>query len=401
MTPKMREVVFMRYKTHKYFIAGRINLIQRSKIRELFERARKMENVISLGIGEPDFDTPENIKEAAKRALDEGWTHYTPNAGISEFREAIAEYYRHTYGMDVPMENVIVTAGAYEATYLSFETLLENGDEVIIPDPAFVCYVEDAKMAEAKSVRLPLREDNHFQPDPDELLDLITKRTRMIVINYPNNPTGATLDEEIAKAVADIAQDYNIYILSDEPYEHFIYGDAKHYPMLKYAPDNTILANSFSKTFAMTGWRLGFTIAPEQIIKDMIKLHAYVIGNVASFVQIAGIEALRSEESWKAVRRMKDIYNERRKIVLDYIQKMPYISALEPKGAFYVFANIKETGMKSEEFAEWLLNKAGVVVIPGTAFGKHGEGYIRISYATTKEKLIEALERIKKALEEL
>jgi len=391
----------MRYKRHRYFIAERINLIQRSKIRELFEKARKMENVISLGIGEPDFDTPQNIKEAAKRALDEGWTHYTPNAGIPELRQAISEYYKEMYNLDVSTDSIIVTAGAYEATYLAFETLLERGDEVIIPDPAFVCYAEDAKLAEAGIVRLPLREENGFQPDPDELLELITKRTRMIVVNYPNNPTGATIDEETVKAIADIAEDYNLYILSDEPYEHFLYEDAKHYPMLKYAPDNTILANSFSKTFAMTGWRLGFAIAPKEIIKDMIKLHAYVIGNVASFVQVAGIEALRSPKSWEAVEKMRQEYAERRKIVLDAIKEMSYISAFEPKGAFYIFANIKETGMTSEEFSEWLLEKAKVVVVPGTAFGKNGEGYVRISYATKKEKLIEAMERMKKVLEEI
>ncbi|HIP89290.1 MAG TPA: aminotransferase class I/II-fold pyridoxal phosphate-dependent enzyme [Thermococcus paralvinellae] len=391
----------MRYKKRRYFIAGRISLIQRSKIRELFEKARKMENVISLGIGEPDFDTPQNIKDAAKKALDEGWTHYTPNAGIPELRQAISEYYKERYNLDILPDSVIVTAGAYEATYLAFETLLEREDEAIIPDPAFVCYAEDAKLAEAKIVRLPLREENGFQPDPDELLELITKRTRMVVLNYPNNPTGATLDEDIAKAVADIAEDYNLYILSDEPYEHFLYDGAKHYPMLKYAPDNTILVNSFSKTFAMTGWRLGFTIAPKDIIKDMVKLHAYVIGNVASFVQVAGIEALRSPKSWEAVEKMKQRYAERRKIVLDAIKKIPYISAFKPKGAFYVFANIKETGMTSEEFSEWLLDKAKVVVIPGTAFGKNGEGYVRISYATKKEKLIEAMKRIKEALEEL
>ncbi|NJE08610.1 aminotransferase class I/II-fold pyridoxal phosphate-dependent enzyme [Thermococcus sp. M39] len=391
----------MRYKRHRYFIAERISLIQRSKIRELFEKARKMENVISLGIGEPDFDTPQNIKDAAKKALDEGWTHYTPNAGIPELREAISEYYKERYNLDVPADSIIVTAGAYEATYLAFETLLEKGDEVIIPDPAFVCYAEDAKLAEAGIIRLPLKEENGFQPDPDELLELITKRTRMIVINYPNNPTGATIDEETAKAIADIAEDYNLYILSDEPYEHFLYDGAKHYPMLKYAPDNTILANSFSKTFAMTGWRLGFAIAPKDIIRDMIKLHAYVIGNVASFVQVAGIEALRSPKSWEAVEKMRQEYAERRKIVLNAIKEMPYISAFEPKGAFYIFANIKETGMTSEKFSEWLLEKAKVVVIPGTAFGKNGEGYVRISYATKKEKLIEAMERIKKALEEI
>ncbi|AAL80646.1 aromatic amino acid aminotransferase [Pyrococcus furiosus DSM 3638] len=385
----------------KYFMAHRIGVIQRSKIRELFERASKMENVISLGIGEPDFDTPNNIKEAAKRALDEGWTHYTPNAGIPELREAIAEYYKKFYGIDVEVDNVLVTAGAYEATYLAFETMLEQGDEVIIPDPAFVCYVEDAKLAEAKPIRLPLREENDFKPDIDELLERITKRTRMIVINYPNNPTGAVLDKETAKAIADVAEDYNIYILSDEPYEHFLYDDAKHYPMIKFAPDNTILANSFSKTFAMTGWRLGFVIAPTQIIREMIKLHAYIIGNVASFVQVAGIEALRSKESWKAVEEMRKEYNERRKLVLQRLRKMPYIKVREPKGAFYVFPNISETEMSSEEFSEWLLEKAKVVVIPGTAFGENGEGYVRISYATSREKLIEAMDRIEKALEEI
>ncbi|AMM53617.1 aminotransferase class I/II-fold pyridoxal phosphate-dependent enzyme [Pyrococcus kukulkanii] len=385
----------------KYFIATRMGLIQRSKIRELFERASKMKGVISLGIGEPDFDTPANVKEAAKRAIDEGWTHYTPNAGIQELREAIVEYYKKFYDVDVEIDNVIVTAGAYEATYIAFETLLEQGDEVIIPDPAFVSYVEDAKLAEAKPIRIPLREENDFMVDPDELLELVTKRTRMIVINYPNNPTGAVLEKEVAKAIADIAQDYNIYILSDEPYEHFLYDDAKHYPMIKFAPENTILVNSFSKTFAMTGWRLGFAIAPSQIIKDMVKLHAYVIGNVTSFVQVAGVEALRSEESWKAVEKMKKEYAERRKIVLDRLKKMPYIKVREPKGAFYIFPNISETEMSSEEFSEWLLEKAKVVVIPGTAFGKNGEGYIRISYATSREKLIEAMDRIEKALSEV
>ncbi|CAB50196.1 pyridoxal phosphate-dependent aminotransferase [Pyrococcus abyssi] len=390
----------MRQK-RKYFIAERVILIKRSKIRELFERASKMENVISLGIGEPDFDTPKNIKEACKRALDEGWTHYTPNAGIQQLREAVVEYYKKFYDVDIDVENVIITAGAYEGTYLAFESLLESGDEVLIPDPAFVSYVEDAKLAEAKPVRIPLREENNFMPDPDELLELVTKKTRMIVINYPNNPTGATLDKEVAKAIADIAQDYNIYILSDEPYEHFIYDDAKHYPMLKFAPENTILANSFSKTFAMTGWRLGFVVAPSEIIKEMIKLHAYIIGNVASFIQVAGVEALRSEESWKAVKEMRKEYNERRKLVLKRLKEMPGIRVKEPKGAFYVFPSIKDTGMSSEKFSEWLLEKARVVVIPGTAFGKMGEGYVRISYATSREKLMEAMDRMEKALSEL
>ena len=392
----------MRYRKRKYFLAGRINVIRRSKIRELFEKARKMENVISLGIGEPDFDTPEVIKEAAKRALDEGYTHYTPNAGIPEFREAIAEYYREFYKVDVDIDNIIVTAGAYEATYLAFESILEQGDDVIIPDPAFVCYVEDAKIAEAGIIRIPLREENNFRPDPDELVEAITKRTRMIVINYPNNPTGAVMKKSVVRAIADIAQDYNIYILSDEPYEHFLYEGAKHYPMIKYAPDNTILANSFSKTFAMTGWRLGFAIAPKQVIKDMIKLHAYVIGNVTSFVQIAGITALRDERSWEAVKEMRRVYNERRKLVLKYLNEMPHIQPFRPKGAFYVWAKIDpELDMTSEDFADWLLDNARVVVIPGTAFGKQGEGWVRISYATEKDKLIEAMERMKEALSKL
>ncbi|WP_297063440.1 pyridoxal phosphate-dependent aminotransferase [Thermococcus sp.] len=392
----------MRYKKRKYFLAGRINIIQRSKIRELFEKASKMEDVISLGIGEPDFDTPEVIKDAAKRALDEGYTHYTPNAGIPEFREAIAEYYKDFYNVDVELDNILVTAGAYEATYLAFQSILEQGDDVIIPDPAFVCYVEDAKIAEAGIIRIPLREEYKFRLNPDELVEAITKRTRMIVINYPNNPTGAVMKKSVVKAIADIAQDYNIYILSDEPYEHFLYEGAKHYPMIKYAPDNTILANSFSKTFAMTGWRLGFAIAPKQVIRDMIKLHAYVIGNVTSFVQIAGITALRDKRSWEAVERMRKVYDERRKLVLKYLNEMPHIQPFRPKGAFYVWVKIDpELDMTSEDFADWLLDNARVVVIPGTAFGKHGEGWVRISYATEKDKLIEAMERMKEALSKL
>ncbi|WP_297548599.1 pyridoxal phosphate-dependent aminotransferase [Thermococcus sp.] len=392
----------MRYKKRKYFLAGRINIIQRSKIRELFEKASKMEDVISLGIGEPDFDTPEVIKDAAKRALDEGYTHYTPNAGIPEFREAIAEYYKDFYKVDVELDNILVTAGAYEATYLAFQSILEQGDDVIIPDPAFVCYVEDAKIAEAGIIRIPLREEYKFRLNPDELVEAITKRTRMIVINYPNNPTGAVMKKSVVKAIADIAQDYNIYILSDEPYEHFLYEGAKHYPMIKYAPDNTILANSFSKTFAMTGWRLGFAIAPKQVIRDMIKLHAYVIGNVTSFVQIAGITALRDKRSWEAVEKMRKVYDERRKLVLRYLNEMPHIQPFRPKGAFYVWVKIDpELDMTSEDFAEWLLDNAKVVVIPGTAFGKQGEGWVRISYATEKEKLIEAMERMREALSKL
>lgn len=394
--------MLMRYKKRKYFMAGRINLLQRSKIRELFEKARTMEDVISLGIGEPDFDTPDVIKEAATRAMYEGYTHYTPNAGIPEFREAIAEYYRDFYNFDVDPSNIIVTAGAYEATYLAFESLLEQGDDVIIPDPAFVCYVEDAKMSEAGILRIPLREENEFRIDPDELVEMITKRTRMLVMNYPNNPTGATIDKKTAKAIADIAEDYNIYILSDEPYEHFLYEGAKHHPMIKYAPDNTVLANSFSKTFAMTGWRLGFAIAPSQVIKDMIKLHAYVIGNVTSFIQIAGITALRDKRSWDALKVMRDTYAERRKLVLKGLKDVPHVEAFRPKGAFYIWAKIdSELDMTSEDFANWLLENSGVVVIPGTAFGKSGEGWIRISYATKKELLLEALERMKKALEKL
>jgi len=392
----------MRYRKRKYFLAGRINLIQRSKIRELFEKASKMSGVISLGIGEPDFGTPEVIKDAAKRALDEGYTHYTPNAGIPEFREAIAEYYHDFYKIDVDPSNIIVTAGAYEATYLAFQSLLEEGDDVIIPDPAFVCYVEDAKIAEAGILRIPLREENKFRIDPDELVEMITKRTRMLVMNYPNNPTGATLDKKTVKAIGEIAEDYNIYILTDEPYEHFLYEGAKHYPMIKYAPDNTVLANSFSKTFAMTGWRLGFTIAPVQVIRDMIKLHAYVIGNVTSFVQIAGITALRDKRSWEAVERMREVYDERRKLVLRYLNDMPHIQPFKPKGAFYIWVKIDpELDMSSEDFADWLLENARVVVIPGTAFGKQGEGWVRISYATKKEQLVEAMERMKAALSRL
>lgn len=383
----------------KYFIAERVLLIKRSKIRELFERASKMEDVISLGIGEPDFDTPKNIKEAAKRALDEGWTHYTPNAGIPELREAVVEYYKKFYGIDIEVENVIITAGAYEGTYLAFESLLERGDEVIIPDPAFVSYAEDAKVAEAKPVRIPLREENNFLPDPNELLEKISKNTRMIVINYPNNPTGATLDKELAKTIADIAEDYNIYILSDEPYEHFIYEDAKHYPMIKFAPENTILANSFSKTFAMTGWRLGFVAAPSWIIERMVKFQMYNATCPVTFIQYAAAKALKDERSWKAVEEMRKEYDRRRKLVWKRLNEMG-LPTVKPKGAFYIFPRIRDTGLTSKKFSELMLKEARVAVVPGSAFGKAGEGYVRISYATAYEKLEEAMDRMERVLKE-
>jgi len=389
----------MRYKKRKYFLAGRINIIQRSKIRELFEKASKMENVISLGIGEPDFDTPDVIKDAAKRALDEGYTHYTPNAGIPEFREAIAEYYKDFYKVDVEVDNILVTAGAYEATYLAFQSILEQGDDVIIPDPAFVCYVEDAKIAEAGIIRIPLREENKFRLNPDELVEAITKRTRMIVINYPNNPTGAVMDKSTVKAIADIAQDYNIYILSDEPYEHFLYEGAKHYPMIKYAPDNTILANSFSKTFAMTGWRLGFVAAPAWVVEKMTRFQMYNATCPVTFVQYAAAKALDDPRSWKAVEEMRNEYDRRRNLVWKRLNEMG-LPTVKPKGAFYIFPRIRDTGLTDKEFSELMLKEARVAVVPGSAFGKAGEGYIRISYATAYEKLEEAMDRMEKVLKE-
>lgn len=376
-------------------------MIQVSGIRRLFELASRVEDLINLGIGEPDFDTPSHIKEAAKRALDEGFTHYTPNLGIPELREAIAKKLEAENRIKVdPESEIMVTNGATQALTIAILAIINEGDEVLIPSPTFVSYGAAVIFAGGKPVEVETREDEGFQVNVERLERHVSGKTKALIISTPNNPTGAILTRKSLEEIADFAVKHNLIVISDEVYEKFVYEE----PHLSIASLNgmkerTITVNAFSKTYAMTGWRLGYVAAPREIIGEMVKLQMYTAVCATSFVQRAALEALKGPQ--EPVEAMRREYARRRELVYRRLNEMPRISALKPKGAFYIFPNIQETGMKSEEFSGFLVREARVATVPGRAFGRYGEGYIRISYAASYEKLEEAMERISSALKKL
>ncbi|MCD6127160.1 MAG: pyridoxal phosphate-dependent aminotransferase [Methanomicrobia archaeon] len=371
----------------------RVQNIAPSKIRELFEKASKMDNVISLGIGEPDFDTPQFIKDAAVEALKEGKTKYTPNLGILKLREAISEKYKKEYDVELSPDEILMTVGAYEAVYLTFEALIDEGDEVIIPDPAFPCYVNDTVMAEAKPVRIDLKEENEFRLTPEDLNEKITEKTKMLITCYPNNPTGAVLLEEDYKAISEICEDHDIFLLSDDVYEKIVY-DYRPQCFKKYY-EKTVITNSFSKTYAMTGWRIGFVAAEKEYITPMLRIHQYAAGCLNTPTQEAAYAALKSDQG--CVREMVREYRKRRDYVVKKLNEMG-LKTILPKGTFYCYPNISSTGMNSVEFSNYLLEKCRVVVVPGTAFGDNGKDFVRVSFATSLEKIKEAMERIENVI---
>ncbi|MCD6467625.1 MAG: pyridoxal phosphate-dependent aminotransferase [Methanomicrobia archaeon] len=374
-------------------VAKRVRSVVPSKIRELFEKASKMEDVISLGIGEPDFDTPQFIKDAAVRALKSGETKYTSNLGILKLREAVSEKYKKEYGVNVDTNEILMTIGAYEAVYLVFQALIDEGDEVIVPDPAFPCYINDAAMIGAKSVRVPIKEENEFRLIPEDVNEKITRKTKMLITCYPNNPTGGVLKKEDYKGISEICEDSNIILLSDDIYEKIVY-DYKPQCFKKYY-DKTIITNSFSKTYAMTGWRVGFAVAEREYITPMLRIHQYVAACLNTPAQEAACEALRSDQ--RCVERMVKEYRKRRDYVVKRLNDMG-LKTILPKGTFYCYPNIKSTGMRSSQLSEYLLEKCRVVVIPGNAFGDNGEGFVRVSFATDIEKIKEALDRIENVI---
>lgn len=376
-------------------VAERVKLVVPSKIRELSERASKIENVISLGIGEPDFDTPSHIKEAAKKALDQGFTHYTENQGMFKVRKAVSERYNNLFSADVHPQNVLLTAGAYEAVYLAFMALLNKGDEVLIPDPIFLCYENDAYMSESVPVRFPLYEEDSFRPSQDEILERITDKTKMLVLNYPSNPTGGVLEKEDYKMLADICEDNNLYLLSDDTYEEVVFDDYQPDCFLNYY-DKTIITNSFSKNYAMTGWRVGFVVTEKEMLTPMLRIHQYAVSCLNTPALEGAYSALTSSQ--QCVSDMVKEYERRRNLIVDRLNSFPNISCINPKGTFYCFANVTETGMTSREFSDFILDNAKVVVVPGDAFGDRGEGFIRCSFATDYQKIKEALDRMENAL---
>ncbi len=379
-------------------IAERMNLLGTETAFEVLAKAKALEaqgrKVIHLEIGEPDFITPANIRDAAKRALDEGYTHYGPAPGLPEMRKAIAVYMTRKLGVQFKTEQVMVTPGAKPVMFFSILALINPGEEVIYPNPGFPIYESVISFIGAKPVPLPLREERGFRFDIADLKSLITKKTRMLVINSPQNPTGGILTRDDLMQIARLAVDHDLIVLSDEIYSRIIYDDFTHTSIIQFPgmQERTILLDGFSKTYAMTGWRLGFGLMPESLLPYVSQLQINSNSCTASFSQIAGIEALEGPQD--RTLEMVEEFKRRRDVIVEGLNIIPGFKCLKPLGAFYVFPNIRGTGRSSRELAELLLNKADVACLSGTAFGEFGEGYLRFSYANSVENIQIALERI-------
>lgn len=374
--------------------------IKPSGIRKFFDLVSEMDNVISLGVGEPDFDTPWHIRDEGMYALEKGRTFYTSNAGLKDLRTEISNYIKRTQGIEYNENNeIIVTVGGSEAIDIGLRAIVNDGDEVIIPQPSYVSYEPCTILANANPVIINLKAENEFRLKPDELLKAITPKTKVLILPYPNNPTGAIMEKKDLEDIAKIIIDNDIYVMSDEIYSELSYKE-KHISIasLPGMKERTILINGFSKSYAMTGWRMGYACAPKEIIKQMTKIHQFAIMCAPTTSQYAAIEALKNGDEDVAV--MRQAYNQRRRFLLNAFKEMG-IECFEPFGAFYVFPCIKEFGMTSEEFAEKFLAEERVAAIPGTAFGASGEYHLRISYAYSIESLKIAMERMKKFVERL
>jgi aminotransferase len=375
------------------FVARRVAAVPPSGIRRFFDIAATMEDVISLGIGEPDFVTPQRIIQAGIRSLEEGHTHYTSNSGILELREALAAHLERLYGVRYdPEQELLITVGVSEALYLALTAILDPGDEVIVPQPCFVAYEPEVLFAGGTPVILPLRVEDAFQIRAEALEPLITPRTKALLIGYPNNPTGAVMPREGLLRVAESAQKHDLLVISDEIYDRLVYG-VEHtcFASLPGMRERTILLGGFSKSYAMTGWRIGYAAAPAEVMAAMRKVHQYTIMSAPTTAQIAALEALRHGE--EEVERMRQEYDRRRRLIVGGLNAIG-LPCFEPRGAFYAFPSIAASGMTSEEFSLRLLEEEKVAVVPGSAFGAGGEGFVRCSYATAYEKIEEALERM-------
>ena len=380
------------------FINDTVTAMQPSGIRKFFDIVNQMSDAISLGVGEPDFSTPWHIREAGIYSLERGRTYYTSNAGLPELRREICKYMKK-FDIDTQSDEVLVTVGGSEGVDVAMRTILKPGDEVIVPEPSFVCYKPCVALAGGVPVPLETKAENEFRLTKEELLEKITPKTKMLVLSYPNNPTGAIMPLEDLKEIADVVKEHNIIVLSDEIYAELTY-QGKHHSIasLPGMKERTVIVNGFSKAFAMTGWRLGFVVADKVLIKAMTKVHQYAIMCSPTASQYAAVEALKNGE--ESVVAMVKEYDDRRKIIVDGFNKMG-LTCFNPMGAFYIFPSIKSTGMTSQEFCEKLLESQKVAVVPGTAFGECGEGFIRVSYAYSIQEINVAMERIKVFVESL
>ena len=376
--------------------------MQPSPIRRVYETAITMDDIIFFSLGEPDFRTPQCVIDAACASLQAGETHYTPNAGLPVLREAIAESLLRYDGVTYdPNGGIAVTCGGMEGLTLSLLTLLEPGDEVILADPSYGNYMDQIRIAKGVPVFVPVSEENGFKPDPADIEAAVTDRTRVIMLNTPCNPTGAVMPEELLRQIAEIAVKHDLFVLFDEVYKHLYYGEKPFFNIAK-APgmfERTLVIDSCSKTYAMTGWRVGWIAGPREIVSNIPKIQENLCSCVPAFVQKGAACALRSCE--KDVEEMRAQYRARRDAIYAGINSIDGLSAVLPEGAFYLFANVKETCLTSEDFAMRLLREGHVALSPGSAFGPFGEGYVRMSYATSLENIAEGVRRIRAFVETL
>ena len=380
------------------FVAHRIAAVPPSGIRRFFDIAAPLDNVISLGIGEPDFVTPKEILQAGVRSLEKGETHYTSNSGILELRQAIAENLERLYGVSYePRSEILVTVGVSEALYLALSAVLDPGDEVIVPTPCFVAYQPEVIFAGGVPVPLRARPEDQFQVRAEAVEDLLTPRTKALLIGYPNNPTGAVMTRENLQALADLAERHDLLVISDEIYDRLVYAGHQHvcFASLPRMRERTVTLGGFSKDYAMTGWRIGYAAAPARLLAEMRKIHQYTIMSSPTTAQVAAVEALEHGE--EHVRAMVTEYDRRRRLIVAGLNELG-LPTFEPRGAFYAFPSISATGMDDESFAERLLQEERVAVVPGSAFGADGN-HVRCSYATAYERIEEALERIRRFMQ--
>jgi len=377
----------------KKYLSERVSNLQPSGIRKFFEIATTMKEVISLGIGEPDFDSPQPIIEAGIRALRDNKTHYTSNRGLLSLRKALSDHLEKRYSVAYdPKEEIVMTVGGSEALVIACNSILDPGDEVLLPTPCFVSYQGVISLAGGKSVELPCTMESQFIPDMEEMEKAVTDRTKAILINFPNNPTGAVADKETMMAIARIAEKHDLLVISDEIYDRLVYG-VEHicFAALPGMRERTILIGGFSKDYAMTGWRLGYACAPAEILSGMVRVHQYIVMTAPTMTQFAALEGLRCCEEF--VENMRVEYDRRRRLIVDGLNYIG-LPTFEPRGAFYAFPKVSVTGLDGESFAERLLQEKHVAVVPGSAFGPGGEGFVRCSYATAIDQIEEALDRI-------
>lgn len=381
-----------------YRLSNRVKSFPPSGIRRIFELARQP-GVISLAIGEPDFNTPLHIREAAKEALDRGETHYSSNLGLEELRRAVAAKAAERSGLSVdPASEMIITVGGTEALYLTMAALLNAGDEVLIPDPGFMVYNSLPLLCDARPVPYPLRVENGFYPDVSEVESLVTPRTKLLILNSPGNPTGQLIPPDVLAGLAELAQRRDLIVVSDEVYDAIVYDGRKSvsFATLPGMKERTVTINSFSKAYAMTGWRLGYALAPAPVVEAMMKIQQIAVACAPTMLQWGAVAALESDQSF--IGEMTSEYQERRDLITGLLNQVPGFKCRKPEGAFYAFPDVRGTGMSSFDLTEFLLSEAKVGCVPGPVFGAQGEGFLRISYATSRERLKEAGERMAQAL---